>query len=255
MLDSIFEIIPKHKVFVDVFGGSGHVVVSKPTSNINIYNDKNSNLVNLFLQMRDNKDELMLRLESLFYSRELHDKYSKLYKSSEFNSLSDLERATIYYYLIVSSFNGDPRGFFSTPGSENKALSYFNRLEKIKNIYKQIIIERLDFKDCIQKYDYETTLFYVDPPYYEREQNYEVLFTEKDHEDLHNILKNIKGKFILSYYPCIITDKYKDWCFITEHKQKLYASTSEIKGDSIELLITNFEQKITTQKKKSLFDF
>lgn len=258
MLDSIYDVFPNHKTFVDVFGGAGHVVLSKPVSNINIYNDKNNNLVNLFLCMRDNKEELMARLDSLFYSREIHDRYSKLYKQHEYNFLPEIEKSVIYYYLIISSFNGDPRDSFSTASTRNKASQYFDKLKNIKNIFKEILIERLDFKDCIEKYDTEDTLFYVDPPYYGTEKYYEVLFTEKDHQDLHDSLKNIKGKFILSYYPCIITEKYKNWCYITEHKRKKYSSTSQNRKDSIELLITNYEQhqhQHILNDKKSLFDF
>ncbi len=56
-----------------------------------------------------------------------------------------------------------------------------------------------DYKKIIEKYDDIDTFFYVDPPYfltYYYEYNFD---TNEQHIELANILKNIKGKFLLSY--------------------------------------------------------
>lgn len=59
----------------------------------------------------------------------------------------------------------------------------------------------LDYKDLIKMYDSESTFFYVDPPYMGKEKYYiNHDFNEKTHQELSDVLNNIKGKFALSYY-------------------------------------------------------
>jgi site-specific DNA-adenine methylase len=74
-----------------------------------------------------------------------------------------------------------------------KAYSY--HLNKIDGIYN------LDYKDIISKYDSESTFFYVDPPYMGKEEYYiNHDFNKDTHKELSEVLNNIKGKFLLSYY-------------------------------------------------------
>jgi len=60
-----------------------------------------------------------------------------------------------------------------------------------------VFIENLDFETCIKKYDRKHTLFYCDPPYLHT-SGYKYSFTIDDHKRLAELLKNIKGKFLLS---------------------------------------------------------
>jgi len=76
----------------------------------------------------------------------------------------------------------------------------YNRLERIKELHKRldmVIIENLSYEKVIEKYDTKTNFFYCDPPYmlgytYENSKQF-------DHTQLRDILKKIKGRFILSY--------------------------------------------------------
>jgi DNA adenine methylase len=69
--------------------------------------------------------------------------------------------------------------------------------ERLRNVY----IENLDFERLIAKYDSETAFFYLDPPYYKKEKIYKRDGTDafNEHEKLAEVLRNIKGKFLLSY--------------------------------------------------------
>jgi len=255
MKDYILLILPEHDIFVDVFGGAGHIIYNKECKNnkVNIYNDINSDMTNLFLQFRDNTDEICKKLELTPYSRKLYEEYNTAYMNREiWNTKSNLEKSMIIYYLLKSSFNGIignsvNNTAFST--AKKTANSYYESIKKIRNIYKNVVIENKDFRDVIKKYDSPTSVFYLDPPYFGTEYLYTSIFTEKDHLDLFEVLKSIKGKFILSYYHCKITELYKNNNFIfTEHKVK-----NSFGNEKIELIITNFEQKIRT-KRKSLFE-
>ena len=56
------------------------------------------------------------------------------------------------------------------------------------------------------------SFFYLDPPYYEAEHYYSVVFIMEDHYRLRETLGNITGKFLLSYNDCeFVCDLYKDF--------------------------------------------
>ncbi len=60
-------------------------------------------------------------------------------------------------------------------------------------------IEDLDYKDFVRRYDRPGTLFYLDPPYYGCEKDYgKSIFTREDFSRLAVLLKDLKGRFVLS---------------------------------------------------------
>jgi len=90
-----------------------------------------------------------------------------------------------------------------------KYNSYNHQLSKIDKIHN------LDYKEIIKMYDSKDTFFYIDPPYKGRESYYiNHNFGENSHKELSNILNNIKGNFLLSYYYFDgIKELYKDCNF------------------------------------------
>lgn len=114
--------------------------------------------------------------------------------------LTDIQRASKFYYKIKNSY--------ANKGGEFGAKEYnrINALEHIREINERlssVVVENLDFEKCIKKYDKEDTLFYIDPPYYSAEHYYKnVEFGKDDHIRLREVLKTIKGKFLLSYNDC-----------------------------------------------------
>lgn len=65
-----------------------------------------------------------------------------------------------------------------------------------------VVVENQDFETLIKHYDRPDAFFYLDPPYFSTEDMYEVGFEWDDHVRLRDTLKNIKGKFLLSYNDC-----------------------------------------------------
>ena len=60
-------------------------------------------------------------------------------------------------------------------------------------------VERLDWHECIRRYDRPFTLFYLDPPYWGHETDYgKGLFAREDFARMADLLRVIKGRFILS---------------------------------------------------------
>lgn len=98
---------------------------------------------------------------------------------------------------------------------KNTAFDFQNSIKRLEDFEKRIrnvMIECLDFKEIIKKYDSEQTFFFIDPPYVGREKFYLGGFSEKDHRELAELLRNIKGKALVSYYPDpLILELYEGW--------------------------------------------
>ena len=84
-----------------------------------------------------------------------------------------------------------------------KTLNNLAYLDVIIERFKKVIIENLDFRELIPRYDRAGTLFYCDPPYVPETRvggGYTYEMTRADHEDLVEILQAVKGKVMLSGY-------------------------------------------------------
>lgn len=115
-------------------------------------------------------------------------------------------------------------------------ISVYNELNpQIFHDYKHIAdySYNLDYKDIITKYNFEDTFFYLDPPYHNKESYYDYTFKSiDDHIELFNYIKNIKGKFVLSYNKTdFILDLYQDYSIYKYNGQSLHHQT--------EIIITN----------------
>ncbi|MCK9416631.1 DNA adenine methylase [Candidatus Dojkabacteria bacterium] len=153
------------------------------------------------------------------------------------NLLKDLIPNNIDLY--VEPFGGE-FGLYEI--MENKPIiSIYNDInselfEYVSNKYKNTICYNLDYSEIIKKYDNVNTFFYLDPPYYKKEFYYKNhnFLNLQNHIDLANILKNINGKFLLSYQNNdFIIDLYKDFNIYYYKGQSMFLKP--------EIAITNYE--------------
>ena len=206
----IISHFPTHKVYVEPFGGTAHVLCKKEPSDstLEVYNDLNEDMVNLFRVLQDESktEKLLFLLRFTPHSREwfcdLRD--CKYLPPGIDESLCQAYRTIV---LMKQSFAGNwmnrkaSWAFDKKKASVNK--SFFRMPEKLQKLIdriRRVQIDGLDFRKIIERYDSPDTLFYCDPPYYEKEHYYEGKFSKADHQDLAELLNNIKGKAVLSYY-------------------------------------------------------
>ncbi|MCK1999909.1 DNA adenine methylase [[Brevibacterium] frigoritolerans] len=258
----IIPLLPEHHCYVEPFTGGGHVLTQKEPSKVEVYNDIDGDLINFLLTLRSSKDKLLEALETLPTSRFLAETWSKQALPEE-----PFERAVRWYYLlrhlIVPTNNEKMNSGFRAGKIKNTAYDYQNsivRLNQFEQRLRNVNIEMLDFRECIRRYDGESTLFFIDPPYVGRENCYKGGFTEQDHRELAALLRDIKGKALVSYYPDpLIEEIYQDWRSTTVEalvgSNVTKASKGQKKKIETELFLMNYEKDGTKIKfeKRNIF--
>lgn len=215
--------------YIEVFGGGGSVLFAKEPHKLEIYNDANSELVNLFRCMKYHRQELEREVSGYINSREVFYEIKERLENGV--GFTDIQRAAMFFIKTKISYGADGRTF----GCNKKNISS-DRFSEISDRLKNVVIENKDFENLIKVYDRPNALFYCDPPYHTTEKYYDVQFTENDHLRLKNSLDNIKGKFILSYNDDeFIRDLYKDYTIIEAERQNNLSN-----GSYKELIIKNF---------------
>ena len=223
--------------YIEVFGGAGWVLFGKDKvpNQLEVYNDINGNLVNLFRCVKYHCNEVQKELDWLLTSREL---FFDCLAQLKTRGLTDIQRAARFFYVIKISFGCDRRTYATSSRTIDSATIY---LEKVKSRLRGVNIEHKDFADLIQVYDRKNALFYLDPPYVGTEGYYDIPFKLEDHQRLAEQLKHIKGRFILSYNDDDFVRSLYAWCNMeTVVRNNTLAGNSDNNTQFSELIITNF---------------
>ncbi len=238
--DEIISIMPPHSVYVEVFGGSLNVLWAKPKIQHEIVNDINGDLINLFKVIRTRPTSLSIYLKKMLISREIFEDI----RDKKMIPKNDIERGAFYYYLLSNSF-GSMMSHFAMQKGTRRPKDIYKSFETWSKRLKFTSIESMNFERLIKSYDKEEVLFYCDPPYFGTEDYYDNIgvFGKNEHELLYKTLKDIKGKFLLSYNDCeYIRELYKDFNIINS-KEIDYTLGRNVHGKSkkvSEIYITNY---------------
>jgi DNA adenine methylase len=228
-----------------------------------VYNDFNPLNYNLFKCVQ-NPNELLRAINSIDCQKQGVDVTPEIYREqfirfqaeifSEGFSVNpgDYEVAAKYVYILTQVFSGskpETSSFIDLKGKyKSKYLTFRDKLSKpdwVEHFLKITDVENMDFQDVIEKYDSPTTYIYLDPPYWKTENYYSNHdFDRNDHERLANVLKEVKGKFSLSYYDFpLLSEWFPKNEYRWEMKQFAKAAAAK-KGEKQnmgeELLIMNY---------------
>jgi len=157
----------------------------------------------------------------------------------------DVKRAVTFFNVIRYSYGNQGRSFACKPIN---LATIQKTISKCSQRLSGVIIENKDFEELIKQYDRPKSFFYLDPPYYKAERRYTVKF-HKDHERLRDTLKNVKGKWLLSYNDCPeIRELYKDYNMITLKRQLFLVNRYDTEVEYGELLIANYDLSLPEEK-------
>ena len=289
VLHILYALFPlKYGRFVDVFGGSGSVLLGKSYEDrFEVYNDFDRNLANLFRCM---KERTMAVIRELGFcnlnSRDdfnalkqffAHEEFKESYFDEEIqltkimlpalaaNELVelrirlkndyDVRRAAMFLKLLRYSYSSGCKSFAAQPFDISRL---FDLIQQLETRMANVVIENQDFETLIRHYDRLDTFFYLDPPYFSTEDMYTVGFTWDDHVRLRDILANIKGRFLLSYNDCPeIRELYEGYSLFEFSRTHSMAQRYEAGKEFHELLIGNydlFERERMNPHQLTLFD-
>ena len=226
----IIALMPDHHCYVEVFGGAANVLIQKPKSKVEVYNDINSDIVNLFRMVRNHYSVFLHKARHTPYSREVFDEYRECLKTET----DPIERAYMWFCVQDFSFAAHHRTF-GTSIEKNQARAFKNRVDSLNIIVdrlREVQIENDTYDAVLDRYDKANVLFYLDPPYLpstRRSGDYTHDMTEADHVRLINRLQTIKGNVILSGYPNALYEKL-GWRSITKEVNASSASRTKTSG-------------------------
>lgn len=215
----VISFFPKHRTYVEPFGGAASVLLRKPPSRVEVYNDLSDEVVNLFRVLRDQEAAAELRrlLDLTPWSR---SEWLAAYELHE----DPIEQARRTIVLGAMSHNASKalsrktNGFRSSSTGHHKMPQDFQNYKEALEVttlrLKDVIIENRDARKVMTQHDSFETLHYVDPPYIgstradSRNTYQHELQSDEDHKALADYLHKLKGFVILSGYVC---DNYREW--------------------------------------------
>ncbi len=245
---TICTLFPQHTTYVEPFAGGAQVFFYKGLSEVEVINDLNSDIVNFFRVCQSHHEELYRCIKFMVVSRKW---YADL-KRTDPDTLTDVQRAARFFYLLKNSFGGNivrsnyAAKVIQKPNFNPAKLQ--TQLQLVQDRLKTVQIECLPYDVILEKYDRPTTLFYLDPPYWGR-QFYKYNLSTKDFQQMEKQLRGLKGKFILSLNDLPEVRKL----FSRFHIQAIkipYSSQRQAGKRYGELIITNYKTTLnvdTTQ--------
>ena len=241
----LVPMIPHHERYIEVFSGGASMFFRKIKAGFSVLNDKDNDIVNLYVSVAECYDEFKRYAKWLVKSRELFDTYRYEIKNDKNIDIPDPKRAACYYYVIKCAFNNSCHNPISKEADWNVNMLDDLRHSRIK--LDNVMIENLDFRELIKRYPPSPKDFwYMDPPYViagERKDYYFYSFDNDDHADLVKMcdeLNELGSKFMLSY------DDRKEVTYAFENYNIMkipvkYSGQLYNKNYKNELVITNYE--------------
>lgn len=196
----VAEILPwfePHTCYVEPFAGAAALLFNKQPSKVEVLNDVNSDLVNLYRVVRHHPEEFVRQFRWALTSRKLFE----WAQATPPETLTDVQRAARFFYLQKLAFGAKVEGqTFGVATTSSQAINLMRIEEDLSAAHlrlSRVVIEHMDWAACISRYDREHTLFYCDPPYWGTE-GYGVGFGLDKYDRMADLARSIKGRMIIS---------------------------------------------------------
>ncbi|MEN3257687.1 DNA adenine methylase [Sodalis endosymbiont of Spalangia cameroni] len=193
----ILPCFPAHKCYVEPFCGGAALFFSKDPSTVEVLNDINGDLINLYRVVKYHLEEFVHQFKWVLSSRQLFDWLKEIPPQT----LTDIQRAARFYYLQQLTFGGKVSGQnFGTSAVRSQSLNLLRIEEQLSQAHLRLshaTIEHLGWQACIEKYDRPHTLFYLDPPYW-KTQGYGAAFGLEQYSIIGSLAHSIAGRMVIS---------------------------------------------------------
>lgn len=210
---------PPHRVYVEPFGGAGSVLLRKPRSYAEVYNDRDDEIVNVFRVLRDATKAARLR-EQLELTPFARTEFKRAYKTRPADDVEAAANMIVRAYMGFGSASMTSKhqtGFRANSHRSGTTAAhdwsnYPDVIPAFVDRLRGVVIENKDAMAVMEQQDSQATLHYVDPPYvhdtrsslkYRRPETrhfYKHEMTDDDHRQLLDFLQTLTGMVIVSGY-------------------------------------------------------
>lgn len=193
----ILPLFPEHTCYVEPFCGAAALYFLKAPAKVEVLNDINGELVNLYRVVQHHLEEFLRQFKWALTSRQIF----KWLQATPPEPLTDIQRAARFFYLQKQAFGGKVEGqTFGVAPTAPPRLNLLRLEEDLSAAHLRLAgtyVEHLGWADCITRYDRPATLFYCDPPYWGT-AGYGVAFPLAEYDRLADLARRIRGKMIIS---------------------------------------------------------
>lgn len=213
----VIEHFPPHRIYVEPFGGAASVLLRKPRSAVEVYNDLDDEIVHLMrtVQRPASCQQLMRLLRRTPYARR---EFERAFEAST----CPITRAQRTIVRAFQSFHheavfnpkkttfADARHRSAGRSKAHEWAAYPHALAAIRRRLQGVIVENRDALQVLRVQDTSDTLFFVDPPYLpstRSKSGYRCELSGEQHIELLRVLRGLKGMVVLAGYPSDLYDE------------------------------------------------
>lgn len=209
----IISHFPPHQNYVEPCGGAASVLLQKPRSPLETYNDLDGNVVNFFRVLRDRPDELIRKIRLTPWSRQEFE--TARYACPD----RPVESARRFYLSAMMGMGRAPHDRTTSPRMVTDCRAMYSltsvqitddttkHLASIAKRFQAVQIESDDAINIIKRFDNDAALIYFDPPYPMSTRTggsgyHDLEWSDSDHENAARALGEIDGCAVVSGYNC-----------------------------------------------------
>lgn len=213
----LVTMMPEHHTYCEPYAGSLALLFTKNPSPIEIVNDLDSNVVNLFRCIQQDSEQLARIVMTTPYSREVYE--------SQYDNLDDCEnpyeKAARFLVMCWQGHGfrtaGGKVGWKNDVQGRERAYALWNwyRLPEwivdVTERLRMVQIENRPALEVIKRFDYPNVYMYLDPPYLlgtRTRKQYRHEMTDTDHEELLQIIMKCRARITISGYASEMYDDY-----------------------------------------------
>lgn len=219
---------PSHRIYTEAYGGGASVLLRKPRSYCEVYNDLDGEMVNVFRVLRNpSQSRELLRL--IYLTPFSRDEFVASYIASD-DPIEQARRTIARSFMGFGSaatntdhstgFRANSNRSGTTPAHDWQ--HYPEHLVDLIERLRGVVIENRDALDVIRAHDAPDALHYVDPPYplsvrylsrgHAHVSVYRHEMTDDQHIEMAATLHQCRGMVIVSGYQCpLYDDMFRDW--------------------------------------------
>jgi DNA adenine methylase len=226
---------PEHEIYIEPFFGAGGIFFNKQKSKINLLNDLNEDVANLYIVLQNHNELFTNALINIPIDQSIFNNWRK------FPEKEPIQKALRFVMLSNFSYLGQGNSF-ALLLRDVKSLT-LNKIPNVNELLENVIIANLDFEKFLKSITFDNEIkksksfIYADPPYLNTSNNYNLKWTVEDTVRLFLVLDNLNIRFAVSEIESDFINEIADYFKLNIIEIATFRSQRKTRK---ELLITNY---------------